>query len=274
MGTRSAHDVVESNGVGEFLVSLREFSLFLTRTIELAQQDGFVSNNDLMVLISLRLDGPRRPYQLAKAAGLSSGGVALLLDRLQESGWTRRRRGVLEDGRAVVVELTELGDAAVERTAMATTAAFAAARPLLERLGDLLALLGHDVPREARHPSDGLATLRRTVEAGHLLTAAIARVTGSYDAAGNVFHVLWLANGRGGTRPVSLADATGLSSAGIADLLDRLETGGLVVRSSGAQPDGRAVVVRATSQGRRVLDAAILDAGPVLGCVARALFPA
>ena len=259
--------------MGEFLVSLREFSLFLTRTIELAQQDEFASNNDLMVLISLHLDGPRRPRELAETAGLTSGGMALLLDRLQESGWIRRRRGVLEDGRAVVVELTDLGDAAVDRTAAATTAAFAAARPLLERLGELLERLGHDVPPEARQRAEGLATLRRIVEAGHLLTSAVAGVTGSYESAANTFHVLWLASGDEGTRPVNLADATGLSSAGMADLLDRLEASGLVLRSSGAQLDGRAVVVTATPRGRRVLDAAIASAAPVLDGVAAALFP-
>jgi DNA-binding MarR family transcriptional regulator len=60
---------------------------------------------DLQFLNLLELLGPLTPKVLGRYSGLSSGGVTVVLDRLEKAGYVRRRRNP-EDGRSVVVEFS------------------------------------------------------------------------------------------------------------------------------------------------------------------------
>ena len=66
--------------------------------------------------------GGVRPGELVERTGLSSGGVTLLLDRLEQAGLVERTSGRPPDRRAVVVTTTPLG----ARTVEAGLAVFAA----------------------------------------------------------------------------------------------------------------------------------------------------
>ncbi len=65
------------------------------------------------VLLAL-LDGPRRSGQLCRELGMTTGGMAKLLKRLEAVGIIERRRGEEEDLRTVTVQLTTEGQTLVE----------------------------------------------------------------------------------------------------------------------------------------------------------------
>jgi DNA-binding MarR family transcriptional regulator len=72
-------------------------------------EDGArLSNNQLLVLYFLRDSGPQRVGVLAERAGMIVPALSRLLRSLTQSGYVMRERDP-EDGRAYIVELTELG---------------------------------------------------------------------------------------------------------------------------------------------------------------------
>jgi DNA-binding MarR family transcriptional regulator len=73
---------------------------------------GDVSRTEGEVLGILE-EGPRRITELAELAGLAQPTVTLLVRRLEERGWVLRE-GLPEDGRVVIVRVTEAGKAVFE----------------------------------------------------------------------------------------------------------------------------------------------------------------
>jgi DNA-binding MarR family transcriptional regulator len=72
-----------------------------------------ISRNELEVLSILR-EGPRRITELTELEGIAQPTMTLLVRRLEERGWVQRK-GLPDDGRVVMVSLTEDGSAAQER---------------------------------------------------------------------------------------------------------------------------------------------------------------
>jgi DNA-binding MarR family transcriptional regulator len=66
-----------------------------------------ISRTDLRVLDNLRSSGPMTPAQLARAVGLTSGGLSIALERLERVGYITRSRHP-HDRRSVVVEATDV----------------------------------------------------------------------------------------------------------------------------------------------------------------------
>jgi MarR family transcriptional regulator, organic hydroperoxide resistance regulator len=60
---------------------------------------------DLQFLNVLDLLGPLTPKVLGQFSGLSSGGVTVVLDRLERAGYIRRRPNP-DDGRSIIVEFS------------------------------------------------------------------------------------------------------------------------------------------------------------------------
>lgn len=60
---------------------------------------------DLQFLNMLELLGPLTPKLLGQLSGLSSGGVTVVLDRLEKVGYVRRRPNP-RDGRSIVVDFS------------------------------------------------------------------------------------------------------------------------------------------------------------------------
>jgi DNA-binding MarR family transcriptional regulator len=81
--------------------------LFLTRT------SVCVSRTEVGVLRSLRA-GPRRITELAADERVTQPAITLLVNRLQERGWVERIADP-SDGRAVLVNLTPLGEDVFEQ---------------------------------------------------------------------------------------------------------------------------------------------------------------
>jgi DNA-binding MarR family transcriptional regulator len=94
------------------------------RNTEISRIEG-----EVLIILS---GGPRRVTELAELEGVAQPTMTLLIKRLQESGWVTRE-GLPEDGRVVMVSITEAGSAAVK----AFRAQFLAAlRTDLEELSD------------------------------------------------------------------------------------------------------------------------------------------
>jgi DNA-binding MarR family transcriptional regulator len=72
-----------------------------------------VSRTEMEVLSILR-EGPRRITELTELEGLAQPTMTLLVKRLQEKGWVERE-GLPDDGRVVMISLTDAGSAAQQR---------------------------------------------------------------------------------------------------------------------------------------------------------------
>jgi DNA-binding MarR family transcriptional regulator len=93
----------------------------------------------VVVLCDVDLHGPRRPGQLMEAAGLSSGGMSKLLDRMEAAGVIRRSYGkVPGDNRGVLVTITARGRRTVRAVAAEVAARLPDAQPLVDELAALL----------------------------------------------------------------------------------------------------------------------------------------
>jgi DNA-binding IclR family transcriptional regulator len=62
-----------------------------------------------VVLCAAATTDGTRPRDLLELTDLSSGGITMLLDRLEEAGLIRRATGHAPDRRAVTITLTDLG---------------------------------------------------------------------------------------------------------------------------------------------------------------------
>jgi DNA-binding MarR family transcriptional regulator len=72
-----------------------------------------ISRTELEVLSVLK-EGPRRITELTELEGIAQPTMTLLVKRLQEKGWVQRE-GLPDDGRVVMVRLTDAGSAAQQK---------------------------------------------------------------------------------------------------------------------------------------------------------------
>jgi DNA-binding MarR family transcriptional regulator len=84
----------------------------LTRLL-VGQVQSEVSRTDGGVLNTLT-GGSRRITELAELEGLAQPTMTLVVQRLEQRGWVKRERGA-DDGRVVLVSLTEAGRATLEQ---------------------------------------------------------------------------------------------------------------------------------------------------------------
>jgi DNA-binding MarR family transcriptional regulator len=83
----------------------------LTRLL-FRQIDAELSRTELGLLRTLS-DGPRRITELAELEGLAQPTMTILIKQLEQEGFVKRERRS-DDGRVVLVDLTESGRAALE----------------------------------------------------------------------------------------------------------------------------------------------------------------
>src|SRR3979411_2799568 len=85
----------------------------LVRLLVKQVRSGEISRTEMEVLSILR-EGPRRITELTELEGTAQPTMTLLVKRLEEKGWVKRE-GLPDDGRVVMVTLTEAGGAAQQR---------------------------------------------------------------------------------------------------------------------------------------------------------------
>jgi DNA-binding MarR family transcriptional regulator len=112
-------------------------SVLLVRLLVRQVRRREISRTELEVL-GILTEGPRSIKELTELAGTAQPTMTLLVRRLQEKGWVQRE-GVPEDGRVVMISLTDVGSAAQQKFRALFLAAM---RTDLEELSDeqLLAL--------------------------------------------------------------------------------------------------------------------------------------
>lgn len=74
-----------------------------------------VRNTPLATLLLLHFEGPMRPTVLSKRAAITTGGMTKVIDQLVERGLIARDGELAEDGRAVIVSITERGRELADR---------------------------------------------------------------------------------------------------------------------------------------------------------------
>jgi DNA-binding MarR family transcriptional regulator len=103
----------------------------LVRLLVKQVRDRELSRTEAEVL-GILSGGPRRITELAELEGVAQPTMTLLIKRLEESGWVERE-GLAEDGRVVLVNITEAGGAVLEAFRVRFLAAM---RTDLEQLSD------------------------------------------------------------------------------------------------------------------------------------------
>jgi DNA-binding MarR family transcriptional regulator len=106
MGSRSGR-AEQVDYVAEHLPSR---SVILVRLLVKQVRNRKISRTELEVL-SILTEGPRSITELTDLEGIAQPTMTLLVKRLQEKGWVQRE-GLPDDGRVVMISLTEAGSAA------------------------------------------------------------------------------------------------------------------------------------------------------------------
>lgn len=133
MGEFSARDTAR------LLMLLAEFGSAMSQAFKQVAEPELIDNAALLVLGRVELEGPKRPHDLAAEIGMTTGGMSKLLDRMEGLGVVRRRRGeVPDDGRAVVVAITDTGSDVLDRIAEELGAALPQTRALVREMVELL----------------------------------------------------------------------------------------------------------------------------------------
>lgn len=96
--------------------------------------DYVIRNTPLATLLLLWFEGPLRPVALAERVGMTTGGMTKVIDHLAERDLVVRSSEALDDGRGVLVDLTDSGGDLVGR-------ACAASFPALDEVADALIAL-------------------------------------------------------------------------------------------------------------------------------------
>jgi DNA-binding MarR family transcriptional regulator len=96
--------------VAEHLLSR---AAILVRLLVKQVRNREISRTEMEVL-SILAEGPRRITELTELEGLAQPTMTLLVRRLQEKGWVQRK-GMPDDGRVVLISITEAGSAAQRR---------------------------------------------------------------------------------------------------------------------------------------------------------------
>jgi DNA-binding MarR family transcriptional regulator len=244
--------------VGELLLLLKQIGLNITKAIEEAGLADIESNRDCLILSTLMQEGPQRPRDLLSGAGMTSGGLTKLLDRLETLHLITREYGhVPGDHRGVAVSLTMAGRAAITVVGQVVEQSLRDDEPKISRA---LELLEQITPERSGHidsensPPAVNDIIRGLAELGEALLHALTtdlQPTGQNSA--NTTLALWCIGRNGMIRPSHLMEATGLSSGGVSKLLDHLEAAGLIRRVADRLTDGRAVTVDLTERGRQEL---------------------
>lgn len=103
------------------LLLLASFGGAITAELVRSGLDETVANNSaVMTLLFLDESGPARPVDLAGRAGMTTGGMTKVIDRLEAHDLVSRSAEGLSDGRGVLIGLTATGVEMVRRLCDAT----------------------------------------------------------------------------------------------------------------------------------------------------------
>jgi DNA-binding MarR family transcriptional regulator len=91
----------------EVFAAMRRLSTEIDGLDQRAANRFGINRTDLHLIDVLRTSGPLTATQLARAVGLTSGGLSIALDRLERLGYIQRSQHP-EDRRSILVEATNI----------------------------------------------------------------------------------------------------------------------------------------------------------------------
>lgn len=257
------HDSAGADRIAALFVQLNAIAVRLDRAVADDGYGAYSGNSAIGVMTLLSLDGPRRPMELAAETGLSSGGLTLLVKRLERDGVvTVERGGLPTDRRAAVVALTSRGEAIVDEISDCVERTI---ETMSDDLHVAVDLLGEVDRRAATVPplASGVHRMLVMARAGADVAAALSDPGFADDptAATTALVLCCVRNGHH-TRPTDLVPVVALSPSGVTQLLDRIEAYGMVTRDTGVTGDDREITLGLTPIGERSLAARLerLDA--------------
>jgi DNA-binding MarR family transcriptional regulator len=112
-GTAIALDADRAERVDYVAEHLLSRAAILVRLLVKQVHSREISRTEMEVLSILR-EGARRITELVDLEGVAQPTMTLLVRRLEEKGWAERE-GLPDDGRVVMVRITDVGDAAQRR---------------------------------------------------------------------------------------------------------------------------------------------------------------
>lgn len=238
------------------MLLVNRMGLAATRAVVDAGLGEWSSNESITVLDLLASDGPSRPRDLIRVTRLTRGGLSNLFDRLESAGLITRSYGTVSgDRRGAMVAITAAGTAAVSAINHTIACSLNSQRSDLDELADVLSSLDNEPGRRPTGSNRAPAIqVRQLAIAGAAMSKALAVVDTDDPTPVATAVALGTAVPTGHTRPRELIKQTGLSSSGVSQLLDRLESAKLIHRRTGQPPDRRAVVVELTDEGHHHLE--------------------
>ncbi len=109
----TAADTHREEQLGYVAEHLAPRAAILVRLLVRQVRSREISRTEMEVL-SILAERPRRITELTDLEGIAQPTMTLLVKRLQEKGWVKRD-GLPDDGRVVIISLTEAGTAAQQR---------------------------------------------------------------------------------------------------------------------------------------------------------------
>jgi DNA-binding MarR family transcriptional regulator len=232
------------------MVLLHRYSVDITHIAETTLGGDVTGNREVQLVILIHLEPGVTAGRLSTLTGMSASAVSRSIRHLIALGLVSRRPSP-SDARSSLVDLSRKGRLRVTRFERTLADYFAGGAPLVKETLSLLHV-------EPAADAPALSALAAAVAMGGVGAAygdEVIPVMAELGVAnrGERFAITLLLD-RGQMRPTHLAHDLGLSTSGMTDLLDRLETSGLVQRSHDDVSDRRAVVVRLTELGERAAD--------------------
>jgi DNA-binding MarR family transcriptional regulator len=111
--TSTASDTERAKRLDYVAEQLPSRAAVLVRLLVRQVRSREVSRTEMEVLTILR-EGPRRITELTELEGIAQPTMTLLVKRLEDRGWVMRE-GLPDDGRVVMITLTDAGSAAQQR---------------------------------------------------------------------------------------------------------------------------------------------------------------
>src|SRR5438445_13541053 len=108
--TAAANEEERRERVDYIAENLPSRAAVLVRLLVKQVRSREISRTEMEVLSILR-EGPRRITELTELEGVAQPTMTLLVQRLADKGWVERE-GLPDDGRVVMISLTEAGSAA------------------------------------------------------------------------------------------------------------------------------------------------------------------
>jgi len=121
------------------LATLGRLGASITETLAERVDPGILKNLDVLVLVTLDVEGRLRPSNIQRLTGLSSSGVTKLLDRLEQQGLVTRDFGTVRgDKRGSHVMLTPAGRGVADQLADGVASQMDSVRKAVNELRSLV----------------------------------------------------------------------------------------------------------------------------------------